>query len=86
MTTLIEQRDGNGRLIRSCDARCYNAKGPKCRCVCDSVNHGVGLMEAKAWTKLCSIYLKEQAPAGHTIKLYEPPTRFKGEQPRKEAI
>ena len=75
MTTLIEVRDKDGHLTRRCDARCYNAKGPKCRCVCDGVNHGVGLIEAKAWTRLCSIYLKEQAPAGHTTKLYEPPTR-----------
>jgi hypothetical protein len=27
---------------RRCDARCYNAKGDDCHCVCGGKNHGVG--------------------------------------------
>ena len=72
MTTLIEVRDKDGHLTGSCDARCYNAKGPKCKCVCGGLNHGVGLMEAKAWTILAATYLKAHAPAGHTTELYKP--------------
>lgn len=84
MTTLIEVRDKDGHLTGRCDARCYNAKGPKCKCVCSALNHGVGLSEAKAWTILAAPYITAHAPTGHTTKLYEPPTRFKGEQLRKE--
>ena len=41
--TLIEQRSGDGRLTGRCDARCYNARTPRCECVCGGKNHGVGL-------------------------------------------
>jgi len=34
MTTLMQQ--GN----RKCTARCYNAKHPKCYCICGGENHG----------------------------------------------
>ncbi len=36
MTALIRQ--GN----RKCDATCYNARAPKCCCICGGKNHGVG--------------------------------------------
>ena len=26
-----------------CDARCYNAKGTVCKCICGGINHGCGL-------------------------------------------
>jgi len=32
---------------RHCDARCYNAKGKVCRCICEGINHGLGLEKAK---------------------------------------
>ena len=38
---LIETKNG-----RKCDARCYNAKGKKCTCVCGGINHGIGLEAA----------------------------------------
>ena len=42
---LMELRTSGGK-VRRCDARCYNAKGPKCRCICGGRNHGVGLQKA----------------------------------------
>ena len=44
MATLITQYT-NGRR-RSCNARCYNAKGSVCTCICEGHNHGVGLRQA----------------------------------------
>ena len=40
MTTLIQTVDGSGS--HRCDARCYNATGPDCDCVCGGMNHGAG--------------------------------------------
>jgi len=45
MTTLIAAYDSSGCIGR-CDARCYNAKGERCRCICGGRNHGVGLQKA----------------------------------------
>jgi len=45
MTTLInsdKERGSHGR----CDAKCYNAKGKKCKCICGAINHGKGLKRA----------------------------------------
>lgn len=36
MTALIRQ--GN----RKCDSACYDARAPKCSCICGGKNHGVG--------------------------------------------
>jgi len=47
VVTLI-QESGSGGRGRRCDARCYQAKRPKCRCVCGGRNHGVGLAQAQA--------------------------------------
>jgi len=46
MTTLIICTDGES--IRRCDAKCYNATGETCTCVCGGMNHGVGESAAKA--------------------------------------
>jgi len=43
--TLIEVRDSSG-LVGRCDARCYggNPAGvDRCDCVCEGLNHGIGL-------------------------------------------
>ncbi|NPV54541.1 MAG: hypothetical protein HPY71_13670 [Firmicutes bacterium] len=45
MATLIHERTSSGG-VRKCDSRCYNAKGPICNCVCNGINHGVGLRAA----------------------------------------
>ena len=48
MTTLIHaQGAGAGR----CDAKCYDAKGTACDCVCGGLNHGAGLQVATDHTK-----------------------------------
>jgi hypothetical protein len=38
---LLTQKVGDGPT-RRCDARCYNAKGGKCECVCGGRNHCAG--------------------------------------------
>ena len=45
MTALIAVYTGDGCAGR-CDAKCYNAWGPECRCICQGGNHGVGRQEA----------------------------------------
>lgn len=42
--TIMSQGDNDGE--RRCDARCYDAKGPDCDCVCGGANHGKGLTAA----------------------------------------
>lgn len=42
---LIEQRTSRG-LVGRCDAKCYNAKHPRCVCICGGKNHGAGLSKA----------------------------------------
>ena len=42
MTTLISWSTSGGEKGR-CDAKCYNATGPYCDCICGGSNHGVGL-------------------------------------------
>jgi hypothetical protein len=37
---------GNSEGDRRCDAKCYNAEGDKCDCVCGGMNHGAGLSKA----------------------------------------
>ena len=45
MATLISYQSSGGSRGR-CDAKCYNAKSSRCRCICGGVNHGVGLRQA----------------------------------------
>ena len=46
MAVLIESRKSDGTLIGRCDARCYNAQGVDCDCICGGLNHGKGLDRA----------------------------------------
>lgn len=41
MATIISFGDGTGHR-RQCSAKCYDAKGHKCSCLCGGRNHGVG--------------------------------------------
>ena len=41
MTTVYAVYDNYGCVGR-CDAKCHNAKGPECRCICGGAFHGVG--------------------------------------------
>ncbi|MBN2024965.1 MAG: hypothetical protein JW809_19465 [Pirellulales bacterium] len=45
MATLIAVYNSKGCVGR-CDARCYNAIGTHCHCICGGANHGAGLVEA----------------------------------------
>jgi len=40
---IIQEYAQNGTKLRRCDARCYNAKGKKCFCICGAINHGKGI-------------------------------------------
>ena len=42
---------GNSEGSRRCDARCYDAKGPDCDCICGGKNHGKGLQVATKNTR-----------------------------------
>ena len=42
MTSLIIFKRADGTITGRCDARCHNAKGPICKCICGGINHGVG--------------------------------------------
>lgn len=44
MTTVIEV--GNSEGSRRCDAKCYDAKGSECECICGGANHGAGYLGA----------------------------------------
>lgn len=51
MATLLSEPTAKG--TRRCDARCYNARLPECRCCCGGKFHGQGLARAieqgRAW-------------------------------------
>jgi hypothetical protein len=69
MSTLIAIYTGDGCIGR-CDAKCYNAWGPECHCVCQGVNHGAGKQEAVASTcELAGSRLAQAEAAGHLISV-----------------
>lgn len=39
---MVLMREGH----RTCNAKCYHAKGDRCTCVCGGRNHGIGEVEA----------------------------------------
>lgn len=40
---IIQEYAQNKEKLRRCDAKCYNAKGKKCKCICGAINHGKGI-------------------------------------------
>jgi hypothetical protein len=46
MTTLIGVYNSEGCVGR-CDAKCYEAQGGDCSCICGGMNHGAGLEQAR---------------------------------------
>ena len=65
---LIEVRDNNG-VVGRCDARCYEAGTPRCRCVCGGVNHGVGLNAAiKATPNIYEDVIRANVPEGIKVE------------------
>ena len=47
MATLISQYSGGGHCQGRCDARCHDAKGDVCRCICGGRFHGKGFAQAQ---------------------------------------
>jgi len=45
MVALIVERTSGGKT-RTCNSRCYGAKGAECICCCGGKNHGMGLNKA----------------------------------------
>lgn len=43
--TLIAAYNSEGCIGR-CDAKCYEATGPECNCICGGMNHGAGYTKA----------------------------------------
>lgn len=70
--TLIEQYSGDGRLIGRCDARCYEAKHPRCDCICGGRNHGAGFNKALENTRAM---FEEDLPAGARVVDDLPPAQ-----------
>ena len=62
MTALIAVYTGDGCAGR-CDAKCYNAWGPECHCICQGANHGAGKQEAIENTRELAESWLEQARA-----------------------
>jgi hypothetical protein len=62
MTALIAVYTGDGCIGR-CDAKCYNAWGPECHCICQGANHGAGRQEAIGNTReLAESWLEQARP------------------------
>lgn len=56
---LLTQKIGDGP-VRRCDARCYNAHGGECDCICGGRNHGAGV--DKALDNVREMFLGENGP------------------------
>jgi hypothetical protein len=71
MTALIAVCTGDGCAGR-CDAKCYNAWGPECHCICQGGNHGLGRQEAIASTReLAGSWLEHARANGQDISRAE---------------
>lgn len=64
MATLITVRTTTGKLLGTCDERCYLAQHDHCACVCGGVCHGIGLQRAAA----AALKLTDPDPAGFREK------------------
>lgn len=67
MTILIRSKTECGE--RRCDAKCYNAKSETCTCICEGVNHGVGLEQARD-----NLHELVQEGFGDEVDWFEPHT------------
>jgi hypothetical protein len=67
MTTLISYQSSAGDQGR-CDAKCYNAWGSECHCVCQGANHGIGRQDAISNTReLAKSWLEQPRANGRDI-------------------
>lgn len=72
MPTLISTHNSEGCTGR-CDAKCYDAKEPKCVCICGGANHGVGLKQAMSNTdaitqEMVENLTSDQCPVVHDVQ------------------
>lgn len=73
MAVLIGIYTPKGCAVR-CDARCYNAAGGLCECICGGMNHGKGRRKAaenthkhhKEWTQH---YVEQHGLTDYTVEL-----------------
>jgi len=66
---LIQQTSSSGQK-RRCDARCYNGKHARCRCICGGRNHGVGLEKALRNTcEMAQRMIESARAAGQQIRI-----------------
>jgi hypothetical protein len=69
VTALIAVYTGGGCAGR-CDAKCYNAWGPECHCICQGANHGLGRQEAIGNTReMAASWLEQTRADGVDISL-----------------
>jgi hypothetical protein len=79
MSTLIASRMTNGRR-RRCNAKCYNAHGPDCDCICLAANYGVGERQAEVNTRELGVTWLDKAsriPSRRKRKFTAPPEQGK---------
>lgn len=82
MATLIAVYTSDGCVGR-CDAKCYNATGDKCNCICHGRNHGVGAKKAIQQTEQYAHEWLDRWKQEHpqhdiileTVNLEEPPPK-----------
>ena len=67
MATLMTYKAPGMNRARICNSHCYNAKRPKCICICCNINHGVGLDRAVENTKQVA---KDNILKGVEVKIY----------------
>lgn len=67
MAILLLHKNAQGVMTGKCDARCYNAKGLRCRCVCGGLCHGKGKNNAILEIALFSDILEATKQPGDFI-------------------
>ena len=91
MSVLITVRNGQ-QLLGRCDATCYDAKGTRCRCICEGLNHARGLETARLHTAATQTELAQQIkrrfPEATLITFYqaEIPFHFHAPQPNPHVL
>jgi len=71
MTALLTLTTPDG-VVRRCDKNCYDARTPRCTCICGGINHGQGFRTAveNTWT------LKQHPERVRYPKPYDPAKSF----------
>jgi hypothetical protein len=69
MKSLIVQTNSDGSQ-RRCDAKCTEATGSACKCICGGVNHGVGYSQAE---ENVTKYIESLFPDREDLKFLKDP-------------